>query len=110
MKPKFQYFLNQHSNIYLEKDEHQALRTRKHYIQIFFLDDSIGIFMSYPCFKSGQLQRPTYRQYGKRISQALESRFLVPKNEAQCAKFHLIGPFSGDMGNLISNILYFIKK
>ena len=30
----------------------------------FFLDDSIGIFMRYPCLKSGQLQRPTYRQYG----------------------------------------------
>ena len=62
MKPKFQYFLNQHSNVYLEKDERQALRTRKHYIQIF-LDDSIGVFMGYPCLKSGQLQRPTYRQY-----------------------------------------------
>ena len=50
MKLKFQYFLNQHSNIYLEKDERQALRTRKHYIQIF-LDNSIGIFMRYPCLK-----------------------------------------------------------
>ena len=28
MKPKFQYFLNQHSNVHLEKDERQALRTR----------------------------------------------------------------------------------
>ena len=63
VKPKFQYFLNQHSNFYLEKDERQALRTRKHYIQIFFYD-SIGIFMRYSCLKSGQLQRPTYRQYG----------------------------------------------
>ena len=26
VKPKFQYFLNQHSNVYLEKDERQALR------------------------------------------------------------------------------------
>ena len=34
---EFQYFLNQHSNVYFEKDERQALRTRKHYIQIFFL-------------------------------------------------------------------------
>ena len=52
MKPKFQYFLNQHSNVYLEKDERQALRTRKHYIQIFFFfDDSIGFFMRYPCLK-----------------------------------------------------------
>ena len=56
---KFQYFLNQHSNVYLEKDERKALRTRKHYIQIFFF-----IFMRYPCSKSSQLQRPTYRQYG----------------------------------------------
>ena len=36
MKPKFQHFLNQHSNVYLEKDGRQALRTGKHYIQIFF--------------------------------------------------------------------------
>ena len=36
VKPKFQYFLNQHSNIYLEKEERQAFRTRKHYIQISF--------------------------------------------------------------------------
>ena len=35
VKPKFQYFLNQHSNVYLEKDERQALRTRKHYTLIF---------------------------------------------------------------------------
>ena len=28
--------VTQHSNVYLEKDEHQALHTRKHYIQIFF--------------------------------------------------------------------------
>ena len=48
MKPKFQYFLNQHSNVYLEKDERQALRTRKHYIPIF-LDDYIGTFMRYLC-------------------------------------------------------------
>ena len=33
---EFQYFLNQHLNVYLEKDERQALRTRKQYIQIFF--------------------------------------------------------------------------
>ena len=25
---------------------------------------------------------------------ALKSRFLVPKNEAQCSYFYLIGPFS----------------
>ena len=30
----------------------------------FFLDNSIGFFMRYPCLKSGQLQRSTYRQYG----------------------------------------------
>ena len=36
MKPWISIFLNQHSNVYLEKDERQALRTRKHYIQIFF--------------------------------------------------------------------------
>ena len=48
---EFQYFLNQHSNVYLEKDERQALRTRKHCVQIFF-DNSIGIFMWYPCLKS----------------------------------------------------------
>ena len=42
---EFQYFLNQHSNVYLKIDERQALRTRKHYIQIFFLDDSIEISM-----------------------------------------------------------------
>ena len=48
---EFLYYFNQHSNVYLEKDERQALRTRKHYIQIF-LDDSIGIFMRYPCLKS----------------------------------------------------------
>ena len=63
VKPKFRYFLNQHSNVYLEKDERQALRTRKHNM-LNFLDNSIGIFMRYPCLKSGQLQRPTYRQYG----------------------------------------------
>ena len=34
--PNFNIFLNQHSNVYLEKDGCQALRTRKHYIQIFF--------------------------------------------------------------------------
>ena len=28
VKSKFQYFLNQYSNVYLEEDEHQALRTR----------------------------------------------------------------------------------
>ena len=44
-------------------DERQALRTRKHNM-LNFLDNSIGIFMRYPCLKSGQLQRPTYRQYG----------------------------------------------
>ena len=48
---EFQYFLNQHSDVYLEKDDCQALRTRKHYIQIV-LGDSIGIFMRYPCLKS----------------------------------------------------------
>ena len=52
MKPKFQYFLNQHTNVYLEKDERQALRTRKHYIQIFSFYNSIGIFMRYRCLKS----------------------------------------------------------
>ena len=31
---------------------------------------------------------------GNGFSRALESRFLVPKNEAQCSYFHLIGPFS----------------
>ena len=35
VKPKFQNFLNQHSNVHLEKDERQALRTRKHYMLIF---------------------------------------------------------------------------
>ena len=30
--PNFNIFLNQHSNVYLEIDERQALRTRKHYI------------------------------------------------------------------------------
>ena len=30
----------------------------------FFLDNSIGFFMRYPCLKSGQLQISTYRQYG----------------------------------------------
>ena len=65
MKPKFQYFFNQHSNVYLEKDERQALRTRKHYIQIYFwMIYPFGILMKYPCLKSGQLQRPTYQQYG----------------------------------------------
>ena len=54
MKLKFQYFLNQHSHVYLEKDERQALRKRKHYIRIF-LYDSIGIFIKYPRLKSGQL-------------------------------------------------------
>ena len=34
--PNFNIFLNQDSNIYLEKDGCQALRTRKHYMQIFF--------------------------------------------------------------------------
>ena len=34
--PNFNIFLNQDSNVYLEKDGCQALRTRKHYMQIFF--------------------------------------------------------------------------
>ena len=45
-----------------------------------------------------------------RFSRALESRFLVPKNESQCSYFHLIGTFSWDMDNFISNILHFVKK
>ena len=45
--PNFNIFLNQPSNVYLEKDGCQALPTRKHYIQIFFLDDSIGIVVRY---------------------------------------------------------------
>ena len=47
---------------------------------------------------------------GKRFSRALESRFVVPKNEAHGSYFHLTGPFSWDMGHLVSNILYFVKK
>ena len=31
---------------------------------------------------------------GNGFSRALESRFLVPKNEAQCSHFHPMGPFS----------------
>ena len=31
---------------------------------------------------------------GNGFSRALESRFLVLENEAQCSYFHLIGPFS----------------
>ena len=44
------------------------------------------------------------------FSRALESQFLVPKNEAQCSHFRPMGPFSLDMGNFTSNILYFVKK
>ena len=36
----------------MEKDGCQAFRTRKHYIQIFFLDDSIGIFVRYTRLKN----------------------------------------------------------
>ena len=34
--PNFNIFLNQDSNVYLEKNGCQALRIRKHYMQIFF--------------------------------------------------------------------------
>ena len=34
--PNFNILLNQDSNVCLEKDGCQALRTRKHYMQIFF--------------------------------------------------------------------------
>ena len=44
------------------------------------------------------------------FSRALEIRFMVPKNETQCSFFHLIEPFSWDIGNFILNILYFVKK
>ena len=44
------------------------------------------------------------------FSRALKIRFLVSKNEDQCPHFRLMGPFSKDMGNLISSILNFIKK
>ena len=44
------------------------------------------------------------------LSRALESRFLIPKNEAQRLHFRPIGPFSLDISNLISKILYFVKK
>ena len=35
----------------MEKDERQALLTSKHYSDFFF-DNSMGIFMRYPCLKS----------------------------------------------------------
>ena len=47
---------------------------------------------------------------GNGFSRALESLFLLPKNEAQCSQFHSMGPFSWDMGNLITNFLYIVKK
>ena len=47
---------------------------------------------------------------GNGFSRALESRFLVPKNEAQYWYFRPMGPFSWDMGNLVSNIVYSVKK
>ena len=34
--PNFNIFLNQDSNIYSRKKIRQHLRTRKHYVQIFF--------------------------------------------------------------------------
>ena len=34
--PNFNFFLNQDSNVYLEKDGCQALRICKYYMQIFF--------------------------------------------------------------------------
>ena len=36
--------------IFLEKDERQALRLCYYYTEFFF-NDSIGIFMIYPCLK-----------------------------------------------------------
>ena len=47
---------------------------------------------------------------GNGFLRALESRFLVSKNEAQCSHFRPMGPFSWDMGNFVLNILCFVKK
>ena len=53
-----------------------------------------------PVYKKRVLYKPqacTYKEsahpLGNGFSRALESRFLVPKNEAQCSYFHLIRPF-----------------
>ena len=41
---------------------------------------------------------------------ALERRFLVTKKEAERSHFRPVGLFSWNVGNFISNILYFVKK
>ena len=46
-------------------------------------------------YKCENTKKFTYKESahppGNEFSRALESRFLVPKNEAQCSYFHLIG-------------------
>ena len=75
MKPKFQYFLYQNSNVYLEKDDRQ-FSGHVNTIFRFFFGWFIGIFMRYTCLKSGQLQRPTYRKYGYYLIKEILMIFL----------------------------------
>ena len=46
---------------------------------------------------------------GNGFSRALESRFLVPKIEAQCSHFRLMGALSLDVVNLISKPCKYLR-
>ena len=37
-------------------------------------------------------------------------KFIVSINEAHCSEFPQMDPFSRDMGNLISSMLYLVRK
>ena len=50
--PNFNIFLNQHSNVYLEKDGIVKRSVHVSTICRFFLDDSIDIFVRYTCVKN----------------------------------------------------------
>ena len=86
---EFQYFFNQHSNVYLEKDERQALRTRNHYIQILFLDDSICIFMRYPCLKSSSIA-DSYLPAVRFLFNKINSHHFLGKTWTSSAPYMLI--------------------
>ena len=53
--PNFNIFLNQHSNVYFEKDGCQAFLTRKHYVQIFFWVILLAFSWDILVWKVGQL-------------------------------------------------------
>ena len=79
----------------------------------FYLHDRflyIGILLCFYRWLWKYIYKESPYPPGKEFSRSLESRFMVPKNEAQCSHFRSMGPFSWDMSNFISNILYFVKK